>query len=290
MITEGYLARHYQGRRGGRAPALLDIAQDYALKIILDSGLFEMGLTFKGGTALRKYRVGSVGRFSTDLDFSADETGLGDLLFEILNGTELFDVNFSIEVVSPGYRGNIVIQTPLGSPNIGAKIEVTARRPWLPPDWLDPLSMPVHRGYEFQPVRLPVMDFEESLAEKLAAFRRRGLLRDLYDLALFYNRSFDEGLVRRLTYLKVFVDVVEDGLGKPPFDPVQDILHPGRPSDFLPEDIGFLTGDVDISLWLDRVRNRYRFLIDASKEDLRWASCNPKDAYEVRSIVENFRA
>jgi predicted nucleotidyltransferase component of viral defense system len=147
--------------------------------------------------------------------------------------------------------------------------------------------MPVHRGYEFQPARLPVMDLEESLAEKLAAFRRRGLLRDLYDLALFYNRPFDEDLVRKLTYLKVFVDVVEDGLGKPPFDPVQDILKSGQPSDFLPEDIGFLTGDVDISLWLERTRSRYRFLIDASDDDLRWAPCNPKDAYEVRRLVEN---
>lgn len=28
MITEGYLVRHYQGRRGGRGPAIIDIAQD----------------------------------------------------------------------------------------------------------------------------------------------------------------------------------------------------------------------------------------------------------------------
>lgn len=57
MITEGYLARHYQGRRGGRDVALLDVAQDYALRLLFDAGLFELGLTFKGGTALRKYRV-----------------------------------------------------------------------------------------------------------------------------------------------------------------------------------------------------------------------------------------
>ena len=62
MITEGDLARHYQGRRGGRDPALLDVTQDYALKLIHDAGLFDLGLTFKGGTALRKYRVGTAGR------------------------------------------------------------------------------------------------------------------------------------------------------------------------------------------------------------------------------------
>ena len=32
MITQGYLARHFQGRSGMRDPALLDVAQDYALK------------------------------------------------------------------------------------------------------------------------------------------------------------------------------------------------------------------------------------------------------------------
>ena len=116
MISEGYLARHYQGRKGGRAPALLDVAQDYALKIISDSGLFTMGLAFKGGTALRKYRVGTAGRFSTDLDFSAAEEGIGDLLFEALDGKELYDVRFSVEVDSPGRRGRLNVDSPLGRP------------------------------------------------------------------------------------------------------------------------------------------------------------------------------
>lgn len=31
MITEGFLARHHMGRAGMAAPALLDVAQDYAL-------------------------------------------------------------------------------------------------------------------------------------------------------------------------------------------------------------------------------------------------------------------
>ncbi|WP_186242147.1 nucleotidyl transferase AbiEii/AbiGii toxin family protein [Mycobacterium simulans] len=33
----------------------------------------EGGLVFKGGTALRKFRAGNAGRFSTDLDFSAPD-------------------------------------------------------------------------------------------------------------------------------------------------------------------------------------------------------------------------
>jgi len=49
-ITEGHLARHYQGVRGGRDAALLDIAQDHALHLLHNSGLFDRGLVFKGGT------------------------------------------------------------------------------------------------------------------------------------------------------------------------------------------------------------------------------------------------
>ena len=40
MITQGYLARHFQGRSGMRDPALLDVAQDYALKYLHDQGAF----------------------------------------------------------------------------------------------------------------------------------------------------------------------------------------------------------------------------------------------------------
>ncbi|MFQ5960304.1 MAG: nucleotidyl transferase AbiEii/AbiGii toxin family protein, partial [Candidatus Methylomirabilales bacterium] len=250
MITEGYLARHYRGRRGGRDPALLDIAQDHALKIIDEAGLFAMGLTFKGGTALRKYRVGSVGRFSTDLDFSEDEEGVADLLFESVDGTEFLGFRFTLEITSPSVRANLRVESPLGSPVIPSKIEVTAHRPWFAPETMDPVEFPVHSAYDFRPVSIPVMRFEENLAEKLAAFRRRGLQRDLYDLSLFHEGALDEELIRELTYLKVYVDVVEDGHGKGPFDASQDILRDRDAADFPPEDIGMLTEEVEPMVWL----------------------------------------
>ena len=70
MITEGYVVRHYQGRSGGRGPALIDIAQDHLLFRLADQGLFDLGIALKGGTAVRKFWAGSAGRFSTDLDFA----------------------------------------------------------------------------------------------------------------------------------------------------------------------------------------------------------------------------
>lgn len=75
MITQSYLARHFQGRSGMRDPALVDVAQDYALKYLHDQGAFELGIVLKGGTSLRKLRAGNAGRFSTDLDFATPDLG-----------------------------------------------------------------------------------------------------------------------------------------------------------------------------------------------------------------------
>lgn len=290
MITEGYLAQHYRGRHGGRDPALLDIIQDYALKVIADADLFEMGLVFKGGTALRKYRAGNLGRFSTDLDFACDEEGMGELVFDVLDGAELFDVRFELEVLTPGLRGRLVTMTPLGTPNIDARLEVVPRTPWLEPDTLPAIEFPVHMGYEFTPVAIPVMSLEESLAEKLAAFRRRALIRDLYDLAWFGRQgAMNERLIRKLTYLKVYVDVVMEGLGDGPFDPREQIFRKSA-EDFPAEDIGLLVGNLDVTNWLAIVRDRFEFILNPTSVESRWAACDPRDRYDVSRIVDQLRS
>ncbi len=53
MITEGHLVRHFQGRTGGRGPAIIDIAQDHLLYHLAHEGIFELGVALKGGTAVR---------------------------------------------------------------------------------------------------------------------------------------------------------------------------------------------------------------------------------------------
>ncbi|MGH7551367.1 MAG: nucleotidyl transferase AbiEii/AbiGii toxin family protein [Gemmatimonadota bacterium] len=286
LITEGYLARHYRGRSGGRDYALLDVAQDYALKILSDTGLFELGLTFRGGTALRKYRAGNLGRFSTDLDFSCSDPALGQMALEALDGAELFEVEFQTVAVTPGRRAKLSITTPLGSPGVDALLEVSPRDPWLRPEIMLPVDFPVHRGYEFTQVPVPVMAFEETLAEKLAAFRRRVLARDLYDLNWFARPgAFDEELVRRLTYLKVYVDVVEEDLGSRPFNPERDLFNRDA-SDFLPEDIGLLAGELRIEEWLEAVGRRFRFLSHPVEDEVRWARCDPRDAGGVSEAIE----
>ena len=276
MITEGYLARHYGGRRGGRDVALLDVAQDYALEFLARRGFFDLGLTLKGETALRKFRIGNQGRFSTDLDFAVTEATVGELVFTELDGVSVHEVRFDVEVLDEVRRGRLHIETPLGRPQVDARIEIRIRAPWLRPEIIPPIPLAVHDGYEFQPRAMPVMRLEESLAEKLAALRRRRLARDLFDLAWFARRPFDTDLVRRLTYLKVFTDVVHDGLGDRPFDSHREILGL-RPSAFEAEDIGLLIGQVDISGWLEAVQERFVFLTHADELGRTLARCNPRD-------------
>lgn len=96
-ITEGHLARHYQGLRGGRDAALLDIAQDHALHVLHSSGLFGRGLVFKGGTALRKFRAGNAGRFSTDLDFAVSDDQVALAAMHALDGVDIDGFAFAID-------------------------------------------------------------------------------------------------------------------------------------------------------------------------------------------------
>ncbi|MCI0636761.1 MAG: nucleotidyl transferase AbiEii/AbiGii toxin family protein [Actinobacteria bacterium] len=287
MITEGYLARHFQGRRGMADPALLDVAQDYALKFLHDQGIFDLGVVLKGGTSLRKLRAGNAGRFSTDLDFATPDVDTAELLLDTLDGAELFDVRFSL-AEREALRAKLVIETPLGQPQVPARIEVSPRPLWLPTQLTTPVALPVHAGYEFTLPPIPAPALEESLSEKLAAWRRRHKLRDLYDLDVFGRGGLEEPMIRRVLVLKVWHDVVDDGLGVRPFDP-GEIVADIDASRLPPEDIGLLTQPVDPVTWLARVRARYAFVTAVDEVEKRVTRCNPGDRYEVSQLVAALR-
>lgn len=283
MITQGYLSRHFQGRSGMADAALLDVAQDYALKHLHDAGVFDLGVVLKGGTSLRKFRAGNAGRFSTDLDFAAPDADVAGLLLDTMEGAELFDVRFRL-ADREALRAQFVVETPLGQPRIPARIEISPRALWLPTVLMTPVDLPVHAGYEFTSPAIPAPALEESLSEKLAAWRRRRKIRDLYDLDVFGRGGLDEALIRRLLVLKVWHDVVDDGLGARPFDPaeiVADIDARRLPS----EDIGLLTQPVDPVAWLARVRVRYEFVTHLGEVERRVTRCNPGDRYEVSQLI-----
>ncbi|MGH3117623.1 MAG: nucleotidyl transferase AbiEii/AbiGii toxin family protein [Gaiellales bacterium] len=284
MITEGYLARHHMGRRGMTGPALLDVAQDYALQYLRQQEVFDLGVVLKGGTSLRKFRAGNAGRFSTDLDFASPDVATGELVLDTLDGATIEGVTFGV-TNRTALRGTLDIDTTLGRPNIPARIEVTPRPLWLPCDPLMPISLPVHGGYEFRLAALPAPALEEALAEKLAAWRRRRKIRDLYDLYWFGQGVLNEALVRRVLVLKVWHDVIDDGLGTGPFDPaaiVQDFDADKLPS----EDIGLLTQPVEPSRWLAAVRERFAFVADLDQTEAKVARCNPGDRWKVQLLTD----
>jgi predicted nucleotidyltransferase component of viral defense system len=156
-ITEGHLARHYQGVKGGRDAALLDIAQDHALHLLHSAGVFNRGLVFKGGTALRKFRAGNAGRFSTDLDFAAPDEELALAALQALDGVEIHGFTFAIDNLGDdGGRGDLKVETPYGRPPLGAKVELARHALSLEPDKLDPVPLPIHNRYDFTLPPTPV--------------------------------------------------------------------------------------------------------------------------------------
>jgi predicted nucleotidyltransferase component of viral defense system len=287
MITEGHLVRHYRGASGARDAALLDVAQDHLLSHLHAEGLFNRGLVFKGGTALRKFRAGNLGRFSTDLDFSAPQEALALEVLSAVDGAEIFGFRFTVQHLGDdGRRGDILVDSPFGQPNLGAKIELSRHPLVLPAEHLAPIPLPIHKQYDFTLPELPVVRTEEAIAEKLARFRRVSLARDLYDLQWFVTQgSLDTDLVRRLWVLKVYRDVNHDGRGDKPLSPEQ-VLRERSAEEFAREDIGYLTKPVAIAEWISTVRNGYAFLRDMSDDEQRWAQCNARHDWEVTQALE----
>ena len=287
MITEGYLVRHYQGKSGGRGPALIDIAQDHLLFHLTRRGLFGLGIALKGGTAIRKLWAGNAGRFSTDLDFAGVDDVTADLLLQAVDGARVGPFVFGTESINETLRVRLLIDGALGSPDVPARLDLGRRPLWSKPAGQRPVPLPIHARYGFELPAIPAAAAEEVIAEKLARFRRTSLARDLYDLSWFAGRPFDERLVRRMTVLKVWTDVIDDGLGAGPFDP-EEILRPRSDAEFRPEAIGYLTSRVDIAGWLATVAERYAFLRDLDKQEAGWARCSRSDEWAVRQAIAGF--
>lgn len=284
-ITEGYLSQHYQGRSGGRDPALLDIAQDHALALLHEQGVFDLEVVLKGGTALRKCRAGNAGRFSTDLDFAVQDNATAALVLDTLEGAEIDGFGFQLQNRDGDRRADLVVDTPFGRPGLAAKIDLSTRGLWLPPAVEPLVPLPIHKRYDVVLPGIPVMALEEQIAEKLARYRRASLARDLYDLAWFAERTFDEPLVRRIWMLKCFFDIVDDGLGDKPVT-AADVLDGREESSFASEQIGYLTKPVDVPGWVRAVRSRFGFLKELGGDEAIWAAANPGDRWQALQAVE----
>lgn len=193
----------------------LDIAEreiilTYVLRILADQGLLYR-LAFKGGTAIRKLFLGSQGRFSLDLDFTAlgqpdPEAFILDIV-GLLHEQRRFDIAFTISpadyYATPESCGAEVTYQHdwVSSGRFGIQISFRAQ-PLLPVN-----RMPLRRERYFDwlgadPPEIPCLDMHEMIGEKIRAAVQRSRVRDLYDLYQLASQHFDRNIVRRIAVIK----------------------------------------------------------------------------------------
>jgi predicted nucleotidyltransferase component of viral defense system len=286
-LTEALVRLHGAGRADTYGAALLDVVQDHLLWLLAELGHFDDGtLVFKGGTALRKCRLGSGGRFSTDLDFVAPDDDTVLEVCESIDGASVAGFQYSLQSTrGDGRHWTMQVRHPqLAQPDVAASVEFARRPLILRPERIGFVHLSIHRVYEIALPELPVIAEAEACAEKLARYRRVVLGRDVYGLAQFASGAMDEALVRRLWVLKVWGDVVDEGRGDKPADPA-DILEPRSEGDFAPDSIGKLTQPVDLRRWERVVRERFEFLVALDEDERRWAACDPRHRHEIEAAI-----
>ena len=169
-LTRALVARHGAGRADTYGAALLDVAQDHLLWLLDQEGLFAgSDLIFKGGTSLRKCRLGNAGRFSTDLDFAAPDDDTVLTVCDAIHGARVSGFTFRLESTrGDGRHWDLnVTHSELGSPDVRASVEFARRPLILPPAPLAFVDNPVHRAYDLDLPTLPVIAEAEACAEKL---------------------------------------------------------------------------------------------------------------------------
>ena len=181
---------------------VLDASFDVFLAEMKRRGLFEAcGIVFKGGTALRKFRLGHKSRFSFDLDFAIEEGG-EEILVDEMSGHEADGFAFTFSE-RRGHHLLHIESSLFNGLSDEAKIDFSNRACWLPPDDLKPMPSPaLPPGIWDAGATVPNMRLEENVAEKLARWQSRKLVRDLYDLGATSSQITDVALVARIYVLK----------------------------------------------------------------------------------------
>lgn len=187
--------------------AALDVAFDVILHELNRQGVLDLcSLTFKGGTALRKFRIGHRGRFSFDLDFDTPENpaAVAATIGDALRGGP--DYGFRFEMVERrGHHSIEVVSDLLPAGVDRVKIDFSARGQCLPVHHVAMVPAPLHAKYPF-PVdfAVPVAAIDENIAEKLCRWRTNPLVRDLYDLAALAHSVSDHSRVAAMYVLKSY--------------------------------------------------------------------------------------
>ena len=191
-----------------------EVVLTYLLQLLSERGLLTR-LAFKGGTCLRKMHVGSQGRFSTDLDFTAVEDH--DHEAAILNMMAAFETPFhglsfsifddSYYETDGGFSWGVSPAYVHDWNSVGSEIKMQISRretPTLPTERRGQCNQSYFRFLPFRPAEIDCLALPEILAEKIRACYQRNKARDMFDLGMFARKPLNQALVRRLVVLKLW--------------------------------------------------------------------------------------
>jgi predicted nucleotidyltransferase component of viral defense system len=256
-----------------------EIVLTFLLQLLSERGMLDR-FAFKGGTCLRKMVIGSQGRFSTDLDFTAlEEHDHETMILDMMDAfaQPFHGLQFSIpddsyyetqDALSWGVNP-IYTHAWNGSGGSEVKLQISRREtPTLATERRPQCDQSYFRQLPFAPAEITCLALPEIIAEKIRACYQRNKARDIYDLGTFATRPLDQPLIRRLVVLKLWQ-------ARDTFDPerLMKKFEEGRAFDW--DDLSQLvrrTVAVDRErITADCVRG-YRFLLDLTEEERQLAN------------------
>lgn len=268
--------RRYSTQSGLRDMMIAEkeVVLTFLLQLLSERGILDR-LAFKGGTCLRKMFIGSQGRFSTDLDFTAlEEHDHNTVILDMMQAFEQEFHGIRFHVPDNSYYETVgglswgVNPTYSHEWNSGGDSEVRlqiSRRetPTLPTERKPQWEQSYFRLLPFVPAELMCLALPEILAEKIRACYQRNKARDIYDLGMYATRPLDQPLIRRLVVLKLWQ-------AGDTFDPARLMrkFEEGREFDW--DDLRDLvrrTEEIDRESICDACVRGFRFLADLSPEE-----------------------
>jgi uncharacterized protein len=256
-----------------------EVVLTYLLQLLSERGMLDR-FAFKGGTCIRKMVIGSQGRFSTDLDFTAlEEHDHETVILDMMDAfaQPFHGIQFSIPDdsyyetqdglswgVNPAYT-----HAWNGSGESEVRLQISRREtPTLATERRPQCEQSYFRQLPFAPAGITCLALPEIIAEKIRACYQRNKARDIYDLGTFATRPLDQPLIRRLVVLKLWQ-------ARDTFDPALLVrkFEDGRAFDW--DDLGQL---VRRTLVVDREKitadciRGYRFLVDLTEEERQLAN------------------
>ncbi|HLE20798.1 MAG TPA: nucleotidyl transferase AbiEii/AbiGii toxin family protein [Vicinamibacteria bacterium] len=216
MLTEADV-RRYSAESGLRDMMIAEkeVVLTFLLQLLSERGILDR-LAFKGGTCLRKMFIGSQGRFSTDLDFTAlEEHDHETVILQMMQAfeTEFHGIQFLIPddsyyetVDGLSWGANPTYSHAWnGSGQSEVRLQISRREtPTLPPERMRQCEQSYFRLLPFAPAEITCLALPEIIAEKIRACYQRNKVRDIYDLGMYATRPLNQPLIRRLVVLKLW--------------------------------------------------------------------------------------